>query len=97
MSFAGVPLLLPGTGPNPPVTPFPYTTLFRSSPPVLGIRRGELGQAALDTVGEDVEVRRRVVVGGDAEGDGVQDRKSTRLNSSHPSNSYDASSLKKNT
>src|SRR5438477_8701958 len=66
---------------RPPRSPlFPYTTLFRSE----GVaRRGE-PPAAGDAGREDHGVRR-----------GGQDRKSTRLNSSHMSISYAVFCLKK--
>src|SRR5438477_8231059 len=80
----------------PRSTLFPYTTLFRSS-----------GRAARDRPGE-ADVRRRAcecaaALGGAGEHGGVsrrrqvrrQDRKSTRLNSSHMSISYAVFCLKK--
>src|SRR2546426_1473014 len=78
----------------PRSTLFPYTTLFRS---LLSSRRAAASVALLDHVG-----------GGRSEGDhpraspgigpvrrGDQDRKSTRLNSSHLVNSYAVFCLKK--
>src|SRR5690348_18130830 len=94
---------------RPPRSPlFPYTTLFRSRPaaPVGGRRadrrhdaRRRLGLAT----GADRARLRRVggVAGRDAPGGGgdraraARDRKSTRLNSSHPSISYAVFCLKK--
>src|SRR3712207_8195316 len=83
----------------PRSTLFPYTTLFRSD------RREEpLGQAR-DVKGDDGEQagdgqRARDAVGDDAvlevdERDRHQDRKSTRLNSSHANISYAVFCLKK--
>src|SRR3712207_8028593 len=91
---------------RPPRSPlFPYTTLFRSVP-----RRQVVEPDAVDLVGgadhdvvEDVEhVEQRQRDLGDAiqprheaGGDGVEDRKSTRLNSSHATISYAVFCLKK--
>src|SRR5690348_18130954 len=70
----------------PSSTLFPYTTLFRSAPPEAGDGGGvEADVADADAVGVEVEV----------EGEGEGDRKSTRLNSSHPSISYAVFCLKK--
>src|SRR5690348_18005903 len=69
----------------PRSTLFPYTTLFRSRVdelPVPGEPLGELHVRAVPVLGVD----RRAVRG---------DRKSTRLNSSHPSISYAVFCLKK--
>src|SRR5207253_7114948 len=67
--------------PRPPrSTLFPYTTLFRSDVGVVGTEAGvEFRRQALR--------RRRIVA--------VQDRKSTRLNSSHVAISYAVFCLKK--
>src|SRR3712207_8341686 len=88
----------------PRSTLFPYTTLFRSGG--LGVRvraaeplpdRGQVGEAAL------VELPRGLGDGraGDADVDGGvrrdQDRKSSRLNSSHANISYAVFCLKKKT
>src|SRR5689334_23652255 len=87
----------------PRSTLFPYTTLFRS-------RRGEErrgeerrgeeksegksgGQRRRERIPERRIARRRAEVRG--EGRGYQDRKSTRLNSSHSSISYAVFCLKK--
>src|SRR3712207_8311038 len=89
----------------PRSTLFPYTTLFRS------LRGGEAGQrvavegvgppgrlvpravlVADDLDGDDDAVDAELVRGGDAV---VQDRKSTRLNSSHANISYAVFCLKK--
>src|SRR5205085_9737656 len=81
---------------RPPPTPplFPYTTLFRSGRPH-PLRVG-------DAVAADLLVRRGVAhdlplaVVGDGFGAGaLQDRKSTRLNSSHSQISYAVFCLKK--
>src|SRR5438876_5746680 len=77
----------------PRSTLFPYTTLFRSHDRVLELllvpQRDEPGQVpgsvSCDPVGREGEPR----------GLGAQDRKSTRLNSSHPSISYAVFCLKK--
>src|SRR5690348_17608475 len=71
----------------PRSTLFPYTTLFRSGHQVpRGVWREEVQQEPHQQAGG----RRQV----DARGDGA-DRKSTRLNSSHPSISYAVFCLKK--
>src|SRR5436190_10753477 len=80
--------------PPPPIsTLFPYTTLFRSPG----------GQHLLVNVGlvlllheQDGQVR-LLVLGGALEDLGHQDRKSTRLNSSHTVISYAVFCLKKKT
>src|SRR5688572_32626760 len=83
----------------PRSTLFPYTTLFRSDPEAaqFGARR-RLTRSEFDaTVADQVERSqplgdaRRVVVCGR----GLQDRKSTRLNSSHSQISYAVFCLKK--
>src|SRR3712207_9009201 len=80
----------------PRSTLFPYTTLFRSRVPDQ-LLRGELPERVGGLVGEE---GRLLVVGGDAAGhvqqppDG-EDRKSTRLNSSHANISYAVFCLKK--
>src|SRR5438874_10222496 len=69
--------------PPPRSTLFPYTTLFRSNTPSTAkysIRCRSVGVAAAQT---------------SAEGDGLTDRKSTRLNSSHVEISYAVFCLKK--
>src|SRR4051794_41562454 len=71
----------------PRSTLFPYTTLFRSSREDAGEdRRG----------GRPPAQRRAPLAGGPAQAP-AQDRKSTRLNSSHPSISYAVFCLKKKT
>src|SRR3712207_6870929 len=86
----------------PRSTLFPYTTLFRSVAGEVGQRRpvvrGAQGDDAADPAGMVVGVRpqpghdpaRRVA-------DEIDDRKSTRLNSSHAHNSYAVFCLKKKT
>src|SRR3712207_8368953 len=76
----------------PRSTLFPYTTLFRSNHVAVGggvLGRGELGYLA-------AEDAHRLVLG---EGlhvlDELEDRKSTRLNSSHANISYAVFCLKK--
>src|SRR5690348_17628727 len=73
---------------RPARTPlFPYTTLFRSrarNAAVRGWFRNGLGGGHQDDPQRDDQGHR-----------GAEDRKSTRLNSSHPSNSYAVFSLKK--
>src|SRR5690348_17421413 len=79
----------------PRSTLFPYTTLFRS--------RADGGAADGDPVTRPGPRRDRAVDGGDAgvgrharlQRPGREDRKSTRLNSSHPSISYAVFCLKK--
>src|SRR3712207_7042671 len=94
---------------RPPRSPlFPYTTLFRSFPRDLG-RPEEARQAVeLDDrpgealiPAEPAEVEERVVVGGAVDvhhplAGETEDRKSTRLNSSHATISYVAFCLTKN-
>src|SRR5437868_9679554 len=67
--------------PPPRSTLFPYTTLFRS---IRGIRRQHEVAAGVDEI--DRPLRRRQI---------SEDRKSTRLNSSHVSISYAVFCLKK--
>src|SRR5437667_8823978 len=84
----------------PRSTLFPYTTLFRSGGRKLGaelrdVRLGQHGLAPLvRRLGEDLDGR-----GADRQrpgaGDRRQDRKSTRLNSSHITISYAVFCLKK--
>src|SRR5690348_17432772 len=89
--------------PPPSSTLFPYTTLFRS---LLRLRQGEDGRREHRRHGLralahlPAEARqglfRRLAPGGFAGQLGeAQDRKSTRLNSSHPSISYAVFCLKK--
>src|SRR5689334_24726682 len=80
----------------PRSTLFPYTTLFRSW---LVIERAETAVHARDRhiAGHEVDVARANFDGAGAEDDelGREDRKSTRLNSSHSSISYAVFCLKK--
>src|SRR3712207_8972825 len=90
----------------PRSTLFPYTTLFRSH--VAAQARQQPGLGLVD-VGEDVPVQQHralrhagraagVLEEGDvvvADLEGLQDRKSTRLNSSHANISYAVFCLKK--
>src|SRR5438876_8819996 len=84
--------------PPPRSTLFPYTTLFRS--PVVELLTGLLFAVAawravtvLDLVASMIFLAALVVISGiDLD---HQDRKSTRLNSSHPSISYAVFCLKK--
>src|SRR4051794_41710413 len=71
----------------PRSTLFPYTTLFRSGRPGRGSRPPLDERADLDPAAQ--------ARGGDARLGGGIDRKSTRLNSSHPSISYAVFCLKK--
>src|SRR5690348_18169538 len=87
----------------PCATLFPYTTLFRSAVVQLEHRHvaarvdRAVVVAAGGAPGDGVDLHQ---VGGDAgfaqrDVDGLRDRKSTRLNSSHPSISYAVFCLKK--
>src|SRR3712207_7831118 len=90
----------------PRSTLFPYTTLFRSNPD--GVRAQEIKEALEEDIQEELghaqEFASRIkelygVVPGSmdfrAEQDLLQDRKSTRLNSSHANISYAVFCLKK--
>src|SRR5256885_10071680 len=79
----------------PRSTLFPYTTLFRSRLLArrVGLRVGRGGYR-----GGDQDLQRRAGMpggGGGVPGRGPEDRKSTRLNSSHPVNSYAVFCLEK--
>src|SRR3712207_7054091 len=85
----------------PRSTLFPYTTLFRSErphqQPVSGVERSRPGGAGAEQLGrlrlqsgKSTRKRRLVRTAGD-----LQDRKSTRLNSSHANISYAVFCLKK--
>src|SRR5437764_3158186 len=89
----------------PRPTLFPYTTLFRSQRPRQPVEDGrqaervdvELGrQRDLDAAQPDAHGEQVLAVGGVVALD-VEDRKSTRLNSSHRCISYAVFCLKKNT
>src|SRR5690348_17920769 len=69
----------------PRSTLFPYTTLFRSKD-VLGVAR----MALVEVHRDDLEAKGSALAQ-------LRDRKSTRLNSSHPSISYAVFCLKKKT
>src|SRR5690348_18033733 len=73
----------------PRSTLFPYTTLFRSRAEPRGVRHVELREVADD---HRRSSRLQGTRGGGAD---AADRKSTRLNSSHPSISYAVFCLKK--
>src|SRR2546422_7574443 len=75
----------------PRSTLFPYTTLFRSE--LLWIWDPDIRQLPYDTV----QAARTLTARGwrDHDGDGIRDRKSTRLNSSHGYISYAVFCLKK--
>src|SRR3712207_7788018 len=95
----------------PRSTLFPYTTLFRSEGlgPRQQVARGAEGQRGVDRAHAADAEQPRERVGAEAgeqvveegEGDdgvrGLQDRKSTRLNSSHANISYAVFCLKKKT
>src|SRR5690348_17558100 len=77
----------------PRSTLFPYTTLFRSSSPRRGGHTWRVGRASQRRCtrgeGEPIASRTRWACAA------ARDRKSTRLNSSHPSISYAVFCLKK--
>src|SRR5438128_3334008 len=87
--------------PVPPrPTRFPYTTLFRSD--AAGAGGGGTGAAAVATepgaiVANSTATAVAVLFATIAPGSVATDRKSTRLNSSHGSNSYAVFCLKKKT
>src|SRR5690348_17675896 len=68
----------------PRSTLFPYTTLFRSPNEVI---RGLIKHSIFASINQVVDYDKAALV--------AQDRKSTRLNSSHPSISYAVFCLKK--
>src|SRR5690348_18110215 len=84
----------------PRSTLFPYTTLFRSGPDQ-GVQvrgRAQLADDSRQAPQEVFELLDRLVAGRVVEfgpREGRSDRKSTRLNSSHPSISYAVFCLKK--
>src|SRR3712207_7002288 len=86
----------------PRSTLFPYTTLFRSDPVAEEGGLARAGARAVEELIGDDHVERRVTLlqGADGRGrkyplDAEQDRKSTRLNSSHANISYAVFCLKK--
>src|SRR3712207_8430407 len=78
----------------PRSTLFPYTTLFRSTLQRVGHRRGEGGGARLRDRAPHLRAR-FAPAGCRLRHERVQDRKSTRLNSSHANISYAVFCLKK--
>src|SRR5438034_4061929 len=76
----------------PRSTLFPYTTLFRS--PVRGVLVADVGGDVV-ALGNLPAMGRACLVVGQVPGAGRQDRKSTRLNSSHTVISYAVFCLKK--
>src|SRR5690348_17984458 len=85
----------------PRSTLFPYTTLFRSGALARGTAFEEVG-SRIDDAFHFLFPKARLVGDDEIEGQviyidtyGKQDRKSTRLNSSHPSISYAVFCLKK--
>src|SRR5438552_12630637 len=72
---------------QPGATLFPYTTLFRSSG-VLGLTWTTMVNVAVAPLARDAVVQLTVPVEPTAGVVQVQDRKSTRLNSSHQISSY---------
>src|SRR5690348_17434194 len=84
--------------PPPRSTLFPYTTLFRSERNLLGIAGTDDCITADSRFREMRKIFPHSTHGASAERlDSGQDRKSTRLNSSHPSISYAVFCLKKKT
>src|SRR5258708_27151746 len=82
----------------PRSTLFPYTTLFRSKYEELMGRRAKLTPLRRCVTAEDVaETMMSLVLRGDAAPQRREDRKSTRLNSSHQIISYAVFCLKKKT
>src|SRR5688572_31505621 len=75
----------------PRSTLFPYTTLFRSDPDDVGVEDQQVAHQLAEGVEARIPVR---LVAGADRGAG-QDRKSTRLNSSHSQISYAVFCLKK--
>src|SRR3712207_8729942 len=84
----------------PRSTLFPYTTLFRSAGGE-DARQVGAGAASLDRDGAELGELELAVhevgagVGADGDEQALQDRKSTRLNSSHANISYEVFCLKK--
>src|SRR5438445_11620910 len=82
---------------RPPPTPtlFPYTTLFRSEPQLhaQGCHRLQLVGEAIDDL--EIEPPARPAVPRERLARQLEDRKSTRLNSSHANISYAVFCLKK--
>src|SRR5207244_11632080 len=91
------PLLLSCTSPPPRSTLFPYTTLFRSRVPGYIPKAGEFAKTYQMAVGGDflTTMGIPILLGRDKIAADGQDRKSTRLNSSHQIISYAVFCLKK--
>src|SRR3712207_7213588 len=89
----------------PRSTLFPYTTLFRSHHARDGVRAGHRAEQVVRAVDVGHPVAQGLVdgvlegprAGGDRDHRGAEDRKSTRLNSSHANISYAVFCLKKKT
>src|SRR3712207_7941091 len=81
----------------PRSTLFPYTTLFRSDCTINAAGNACAGGAALPTDGDDIAQAHEIGPGGSTFGirEDREDRKSTRLNSSHANISYAVFCLKK--
>src|SRR5690348_17900639 len=84
----------------PRSTLFPYTTLFRSNPNLTGLQQFVSAYRSVvpyDATGNNFAARLTIDLGdGDTYLTAIaKDRKSTRLNSSHPSISYAVFCLKK--
>src|SRR3712207_7567644 len=82
----------------PRSTLFPYTTLFRSAPPALLRREPTLefvGRVSASRRPGRLRRRRRLLAGDFLFERAEEDRKSTRLNSSHANISYAVFCLKK--
>src|SRR3712207_7409110 len=81
----------------PRSTLFPYTTLFRSNPALFTARRFDpaTGNLTLDFAPDANGEAQLTIRATDAVGAFVEDRKSTRLNSSHANISYAVFCLKK--
>src|SRR3712207_7586650 len=87
----------------PRSTLFPYTTLFRSYPRAAAAARCRDGKAMSEhdsaitvLIADDYDVVRAGLRAILTVEDGIRDRKSTRLNSSHANISYAVFCLKKN-
>src|SRR5204863_8675596 len=79
----------------PKSTLFPYTTLFRSRDPLAGRIRSRAVRAVAVMAGTPVDRHQHVARDLHVARLGLQDRKSTRLNSSHVEISYAVFCLKK--
>src|SRR5690242_21607166 len=84
------------TRPPPRSTLFPYTTLFRSqNPGCCRLHHIHCDLLPVDGRGLCAHVHPRLQLRGRGPHDAIEDRKSTRLNSSHMSISYAVFCLKK--